>query len=114
MNFGLPASGYNPLSIPANLLAVATDMYQMPINKDAKRKGASLLTIDNPIGEQHKFAHCMNKIQAGKPEYTHFYSGFYTFYTQSYDQITQSQKEQTHRLFYWRSRIHIPFTQLNP
>ena len=50
-DFGLPASGYKPLSIPANLLAVAMDKYQIPISNEAKRMGASLLTIERPIGE---------------------------------------------------------------
>ena len=50
---GFPFSGYNPLSIPANLFAVADDKNHTPINKDAKRGGESLFTIDKPIGDKH-------------------------------------------------------------
>jgi len=50
-DLGFPASGYKPLNMPANLLAVAIDKYHIPISKEANRTGASLLTIDKPIGD---------------------------------------------------------------
>ena len=38
--------------MPANLLAVAVDRYQIPIIKEAKRSGLNLFTIESPIGDK--------------------------------------------------------------
>ena len=45
--------GIKALNVPANLLAAALAKNQVPIIKEDKRKGASLETMDKPIGDKH-------------------------------------------------------------
>src|SRR5687767_708808 len=43
-------SGYNALIVPASLLPVAIAMNHIPIMSEVNRPGASLFTMDKPIG----------------------------------------------------------------
>lgn len=45
--------GINALKVPANLFATAFARNQVPIIKEERRTGASLLTILKPIGDKH-------------------------------------------------------------
>src|SRR6188508_411199 len=45
--------GISALRVPANLLAAALARNQVPIIRDESLSGASLETIDKPMGERH-------------------------------------------------------------
>src|ERR1051325_9929366 len=59
-----PGVGVYAATAPASLFAAAFARNQTPINSDANRTGATLVTYDNPTGERHSSPHVWKRYAA--------------------------------------------------